>query len=146
MNLAVNTPSAADRIRGQIEAGGLGEAIAAVDGALESCTSAERPILLGLKSLALVSIGQALEGLRVATHARELAALELCLKSLPEPQGRLVREHYFAATSLTEIARQDGKREVAVRVALFRARLWLRACIARRLGSGPLNSASETSR
>ena len=74
MNLAVNTPSAADRIRDQIEAGGLGEAIAAVDGALEHCTSAERPILLGLKSLALVSTGQALEGLRVATQARELAA------------------------------------------------------------------------
>jgi len=78
-----------------------------------------------------------------AEHDRELAALQLCLKSLPDPQGNLVREHYFAATSLTDIAQKSGKREVAVRVALFRARLWLRACISKRLKNGTPASAQE---
>jgi RNA polymerase sigma-70 factor, ECF subfamily len=76
-------------------------------------------------------------------YERELVALQLCLNSLPGPQGRLVREHYFAATSLTDIARNSGKREVAVRVALFRARLWLRACISKRMANGSLDVAQD---
>jgi RNA polymerase sigma-70 factor (ECF subfamily) len=76
--------------------------------------------------------------------AREMEALRLCLKSLPGPQGRLVREHYFAATPLTDIARKSGKREVTVRVELFRARLWLRACISKRLKNASFDTTPET--
>ncbi len=75
-------------------------------------------------------------------HDREMAALQACLKTLPGPQARLVREHYFASTSLADMARQNGKREGAIRVALFRARIWLRACMAHRRNGG-LTDAAE---
>lgn len=76
-------------------------------------------------------------------HQLEVSALLACLELLPGPQAQLIREHYYAATSLVEIARRTGKTEVAVRVALFRARTWLKLCIAKRLHSAPSGPSSR---
>ena len=74
-----------------------------------------------------------------------MEALQICLKSLPDPQGKLVREHYCLAIPLADIARKSGKREVTVRVALLRTRLWLRACISKRLRNNDALTVQEVS-
>jgi len=69
----------------------------------------------------------------MAGHAREVAALQECVKSLPEGSARLVSEHYLNRTSAVEIARRTGKKESAIRMTLFRIRHALRRCMDLRL-------------
>ena len=75
----------------------------------------------------------------------ELLALEACLGTIPSHAADLIRQHYFAATPLTDIARRDGKKEGSVRVALLRARLWLRSCIEARLSRVASKNTAEHS-
>ena len=71
MNSPAIAPSAIVRIREHIEAGRLQPAIDDADSALPLSAIADRPLILGLKSLALVTTGYALDALRVATTAHE---------------------------------------------------------------------------
>ncbi|HQD64008.1 MAG TPA: diguanylate cyclase [Casimicrobium huifangae] len=56
-----------------LEAGRLQDALRDAEEALRGCDDEERPILLCMKCNALVTLGQPLDALRVATAARELA-------------------------------------------------------------------------
>lgn len=66
-------------------------------------------------------------------HEGLLTALRQCLESLREHGGKLVREHYFKGRPAAEIARELGKTEGAVWVALLRIRGALRQCIDSRM-------------
>jgi len=90
----------ATRIREHIEGGRLLQALADADIALESANATEQPILLCLKSLALVTTGQALAGLRIATQAHELAAA----LSKPVIEGEALLAVGFALQTLEEHA------------------------------------------
>lgn len=70
---------------------------------------------------------------RASRHERELAALGRCLEQLPKPASQLVSDHYIRGRSTVEIARQTGKRDSAIRMALTRLRRLLRECMERRL-------------
>jgi len=63
----------------------------------------------------------------------ELEALRQCLRRLPAPGARLIREHYFKGRPLTWCAEQEGKNESTVRMTLFRLREGLRDCVRRRM-------------
>lgn len=76
------------------------------------------------------------EHVRVEQHGREVAALQECLKKLPEPSAKMLREYYFQERSAVEIARTAGRQEGAVRMALLRVRQILRDCIEKRLAAG----------
>jgi len=65
-----------------------------------------------------------------------LVALQACLQRLTGAAHRLVRAYYFDGVPLVVVARQEGRQEGTVRVALLRARQSLRACMQRRLMSG----------
>ena len=66
---------------------------------------------------------------------REIMALEECVKTLPEQSASLVEQHYLKARSSSEIAREIGRSESAVRMTLLRIRHVLRDCIQKRLAS-----------
>jgi len=80
-------------------------------------------------------LGERLEGRpsEPARQEREILALEACLKGLAPASASLVREHYFQSRSAAHIARESGKKEGAVWVALSRIRHALRQCIEVRL-------------
>ncbi len=67
---------------------------------------------------------------------QEMAALRECLRTLSKDNARLVTAFYFKAQTSGEIARQLGRQESAVRMALLRLRKGLRACVDRRLAAG----------
>jgi RNA polymerase sigma-70 factor (ECF subfamily) len=70
-----------------------------------------------------------------ARRAIELDALRECLRRLPGPGARLVREYYFKGRPIASLAEQEGKNEGAVRVMLFRLRETLRDCVRGRVAA-----------
>lgn len=70
-----------------------------------------------------------------ARRGIELEALHECLRRLPAPGGRLLRAHYFKRRPIASLAAQEGKREGAVRVTLFRLREMLRDCVRGRMAA-----------
>lgn len=87
-------------------------------------------VLLDRGQLALLE-GEDEEGRRTA----ELEALRECLRQLPGPAERLVRDYYFRERPMAYLAARGGKNEGAVRVALFRLREALRDCVRARMAS-----------
>jgi RNA polymerase sigma-70 factor (ECF subfamily) len=59
----------------------------------------------------------------------EIAALRDCIEKLAPASAAMVRDHYFNARSIVEIAQALGKKEGTVRMTLLRIRQALRACI-----------------
>jgi RNA polymerase sigma-70 factor (ECF subfamily) len=86
---------------------------------------------------ALFELGGADPSADPAHEEATLLALERCLEGLPPPAASLVREHYFARRSLADLAREGGRKESALRMALLRVRQLLRGCVQRRLGGAP---------
>ncbi len=68
--------------------------------------------------------------------ADRTAALENCLKKLPERQRQYVALRYSDALSVGEIARRVARAENAVAAALYRARTALARCIEAALSLG----------
>lgn len=67
---------------------------------------------------------------------RELSALRTCLEGLGGPGEALVTDFYFKRRSAGEIARDSGRSEGAVWMALLRVRQALRRCVETRLSGG----------
>lgn len=65
----------------------------------------------------------------------ESEALSKCLQSLGGSFQRVVRDHYYGGMALSDIAAATGTTVNAVKQALYRARLALRDCVRRRLGT-----------
>jgi RNA polymerase sigma-70 factor (ECF subfamily) len=70
-----------------------------------------------------------------AVHERRLAALRACLETLPAASAGMVDEFYFKGRTAVEMARESGKKESAIWMALLRARLALRQCVEGRLAT-----------
>jgi len=66
-------------------------------------------------------------------HEGELAALQACLKGLAPASAEIVNQYYFGRHSAADIARDTGKRETAIWMALSRIRQVLRQCIESRV-------------
>jgi RNA polymerase sigma-70 factor, ECF subfamily len=66
----------------------------------------------------------------VDEHERN--ALVECLKALPEHSASLLTQFYFQARGAAEIARESGRKESGIRMALLRIRQGLRKCIQQR--------------
>lgn len=130
MNSPATSSSAIVRIREHIETGRLQQAIEAADVAMESSTSEDRPLILCLKSLALVTTGKSLEALRVATTAHELAVP--ITSAFIEAEALLAVG--FALQSLEEHARAIEAITQAERLAKQSGDLALQARVLRRLG------------
>lgn len=64
---------------------------------------------------------------------RQMRALRECVGQLPPRSAELVKKHYFAAQSASEIAVEAGRGASSVRMMLLRAREALRTCIERRM-------------
>jgi RNA polymerase sigma-70 factor (ECF subfamily) len=64
-----------------------------------------------------------------AAFDREMAALQDCLKDLPDDSSQIVTEHYFRGRSLVSLSGELGRKEGALRVALLRIRTSLRRCV-----------------
>ncbi|MBL8310866.1 MAG: GGDEF domain-containing protein [Burkholderiales bacterium] len=118
-------PSSTDAdIMSLLEAGRLQEALATADEALCGATAANRPLLLCLRANALVTLGQPLQALRVASEARDLAlplaqplliaeanlALAFALQTLEE-HDRAIQ----LAAECESIARSEGDEELLAR-------------------------------
>jgi len=78
------------------------------------------------------------EGDDPAPDDRELSALRECLDRLEGPGQALVGDFYFRSRPAAEIARDSGRSEGAVWMALLRVRQALRRCVEGRLsGEAP---------
>jgi DNA-directed RNA polymerase specialized sigma24 family protein len=66
---------------------------------------------------------------------QERNALLECLKALPRQSAALLSQFYFEARGAAEIARESGRKESGVRMALLRIRQGLRKCIQQRTGA-----------
>jgi RNA polymerase sigma-70 factor (ECF subfamily) len=64
---------------------------------------------------------------------QEISALQRCLERLPANGAELISERYFKARSISDMARELGKREGTIRMSLLRLRQVLRACVEQRL-------------
>jgi RNA polymerase sigma-70 factor (ECF subfamily) len=64
---------------------------------------------------------------------REITALQRCLERLPASGAEMIAERYFKARSISDMARDLGKREGTIRMSLLRLRQALRACMEQRL-------------
>lgn len=64
----------------------------------------------------------------------ELSGLRACLEKLPEHASALVNDFYFRRRTAVDIARESGRTESAVWMALLRLRQALRRCVESRLG------------
>jgi RNA polymerase sigma-70 factor (ECF subfamily) len=71
----------------------------------------------------------------LARREQEIAALQRCLERLPPRAAGMISERYFQARSISDIARDQGKREGTVRMSLLRLRQVLRDCVKQRLAS-----------
>jgi RNA polymerase sigma-70 factor (ECF subfamily) len=71
--------------------------------------------------------------LNLARRDQEIAALQRCLERLPPTGAAMIAERYFRARSISDIARQRGKREGTIRMTLLRLRHVLRGCVEQRL-------------
>jgi len=60
--------------------------------------------------------------------------LAACLESLSGRMKSVIAGHYFDGSSLQEMARQMDITTNAAKQLLYRARLWLRECVEKRLG------------
>lgn len=69
----------------------------------------------------------------LAAREREITALQRCLERLPADGAELITERYFKARAVSDIARDLGKREGAIRMTLLRLRQALRACVRDRM-------------
>jgi len=65
-----------------------------------------------------------------------LPALQECLRKLAPRARELVWQRYHGELASGEIARQLGWKEPAVRVALSKARVFLRTCVEKQLSKG----------
>ena len=70
-------------------------------------------------------------------HEAHLRALESCKAKLTEAQRQLIDARYKPGNSLESLARQTGRKASALRVALMRVRVALRACIEKSIGEHP---------
>jgi RNA polymerase sigma factor (sigma-70 family) len=70
---------------------------------------------------------------RLSAREHEFSALQTCLQQLPGKSMQLIREYYFKARKITDIARQIEQKEGTVRMTLMRIRRGLRDCIRKRL-------------
>lgn len=70
---------------------------------------------------------------RHSDHERQVEALQGCLSTLPEHSSKLIATFYGQRSTAVDIARQEGKKEGAVWMALLRLRELLRRCIETRL-------------
>ena len=70
----------------------------------------------------------------LARREREISVLQRCLESLPTGGAEMIADRYFRTRSISDIARDLGKREGAVRMTLLRLRHALRTCVEQRLG------------
>jgi RNA polymerase sigma-70 factor (ECF subfamily) len=68
-----------------------------------------------------------------AEHEREIEALSACMKALPRESARMIQAHYFRGRTAADIARGEGQRGGATRMALLRIRRALRQCVEARL-------------
>jgi RNA polymerase sigma-70 factor (ECF subfamily) len=66
-------------------------------------------------------------------HERQMEALRGCLRKLPESSSSLVRGHYFARKSASDLARESGRSPGAVWIALMRIREALAQCVEQKL-------------
>ena len=71
--------------------------------------------------------------MNLARREQEIGALQRCLERLPPPGAEMITERYFRARSISDIAREHGKREGTIRMSLLRLRHVLRACVEQRL-------------
>lgn len=62
--------------------------------------------------------------------------LSQCLEVLSGRMKQVIRGHYFQGTSLAKLATDMDMSANAAKQLLYRARLWLRDCIEKRLGMG----------
>lgn len=127
MNLPAHahTPVSSDAlIRDLLEAGRLQEALSAAEQALAACDDDDRPVLLCQQCNALVTLGQPLQALRVATVARDLALaarrpLLVAESNLSVAFALQTLEEHERAIELTaeceDIARQSGDMELLAR-------------------------------
>jgi RNA polymerase sigma-70 factor (ECF subfamily) len=69
----------------------------------------------------------------VGLYDHEVSALRACAGRLPQTSTKLLQEHYFRGESLENIAREMGRTEGAIKMALFRIREAIRECMERRL-------------
>lgn len=65
----------------------------------------------------------------LSRQERDMGALHRCLANLAPLSAQIVREHYFQARSLVQIARDLDKKEGTVRMTLLRTRQALRECL-----------------
>jgi len=73
-------------------------------------------------------------------EGRRKAALEDCVRNLPDKSASLIRERYFGGSSAREIAARRATSEEVVRTTLLRIRNALKRCVKQRLaveGSPP---------
>jgi RNA polymerase sigma-70 factor (ECF subfamily) len=71
--------------------------------------------------------------LNLIRREQEITALQRCLERLPPGGAAMISDRYFRARSITDIAREQGKREGTVRMSLLRLRQVLRECVEARL-------------
>jgi RNA polymerase sigma-70 factor, ECF subfamily len=71
--------------------------------------------------------------MNLARREQEISALQRCLERLPPGGAEMIADRYFRARSISDIARQHGKREGTIRMSLLRLRHVLRACVEQRL-------------
>jgi RNA polymerase sigma-70 factor (ECF subfamily) len=76
-----------------------------------------------------------LDGEDEDARAIELEALRECLRLLPAPGARLVRDYYFKSRPIALLAQQEHRKEGAVRIMLFRLREKLRDCVRARVAA-----------
>lgn len=62
-------------------------------------------------------------------HTRDVSALQICLKTLPDRLSRLLHLRYFEELNSAEISKRIGLSPSNIRVTLQRAREQLRACV-----------------
>jgi RNA polymerase sigma-70 factor (ECF subfamily) len=62
-------------------------------------------------------------------------ALRQCVDELAEHSRKLIRRRYETEESIRDISRDLGKKENAVKTALFRIRQALRRCVEGKLGT-----------
>jgi RNA polymerase sigma factor (sigma-70 family) len=68
-----------------------------------------------------------------AFEGERAEALRHCLAELSGRMSEVVRAHYFQGSPLAQVARVMDTTLAAVKQLLYRARLWLLACVNRRL-------------
>lgn len=87
----------------------------------------ERTVLDGVEALFRREADAGLDG---------LAALEQCVRRLQAEDRHLIEAHYARGTALRDLARLHDRSVSWAKVALFRIRRKLKACLERKLAAG----------